>query len=322
MRKVKGRNDIFPLSNIFFTVMNDTDRRSFLKKTSLGLAAVSLGSWTCMPSSDSGKTSSQMPAMTDAPALPGISLQLYSVRDLMSRDLAGTLAQVAEIGYKSVESAFFPEGVSLTEAAKALQSAGLTVMCAHVELPVGDQKNQALELADAMGARRIVWHGWPEDKRYATLEGTEELAGLYQEAAQTAAEHDLVLGLHNHWWEFSPADQRSFLPFDWLREHLPDRIFFELDTYWIKTAGLDPAAVLQRFGKRAPLLHIKDGPARHDQPMTAVGEGVQDFGTIAAAGKGNTEWMIVEIDETVGDMMKAVQKSFQYLTSQGLAQPV
>jgi len=53
----------------------------------------------------------------------------------------------------------------------------------------------------------------------------------------------------------------GYYPFYYLLEHLNKEIFFEIDTYWAKTAGQNPAKVLKIFGKRAPFLHIKDGPA-------------------------------------------------------------
>ncbi len=49
------------------------------------------------------------------------------------------------------------------------------------------------------------------------------------------------------------------------REFLAPEVFFELDTCWAKTAGLDPAEVLRKLGVRT-LVHIKDGPAIKTQP--------------------------------------------------------
>jgi sugar phosphate isomerase/epimerase len=73
------------------------------------------------------------------------------------------------------------------------------------------------------------------------------------------------------------------------------------------------------MGKRAPLLHLKDGPVSKDLPMTAVGKGKLDWKSIVAAGDGNSEWLIVELDSCATDMMEAVKDSYQYVTSEGLA---
>jgi sugar phosphate isomerase/epimerase len=74
-----------------------------------------------------------------------------------------------------------------------------------------------------------------------------------------------------------------------------------------------------RLGKRAPLLHIKDGPCVRGEPMVAVGDGTMDFSRIVEAGAGSTEWMIVELDACATDMVEAVEKSYHYLVRNGLA---
>ena len=106
----------------------------------------------------------------------------------------------------------------------------------------------------------------------------------------------------------------------------PD-IFFEIDTYWVKVAGHDPAKIVSQFGKRAQLLHIKDGPAKwsdglpadNPDPMTAVGKGTQDFPAIVKAANGNTKWMVVEMDVVATDLFTAIQDSYTYLVKNGLA---
>jgi sugar phosphate isomerase/epimerase len=84
---------------------------------------------------------------------------------------------------------------------------------------------------------------------------------------------------------------------------------------------------VREFGKRAPLLHIKDGPARwsdslaqdNPDPMVAVGKGTQNFPAIVKAANGNTEWMIVEMDKTATDVYDAIQDSYNYLVGNSLA---
>ncbi len=111
-----------------------------------------------------------------------------------------------------------------------------------------------------------------------------------------------------------------------LRDFIDEDIFFEIDTYWVKVAGFDPAKIVGDLGKRAPLLHIKDGPARwtdaiatDPEPMVAVGKGTQNFPAIVKAANGNTEWMIVEMDHTTGDVFTAIHDSYKFLTQNKLA---
>ena len=95
----------------------------------------------------------------------------------------------------------------------------------------------------------------------------------------------------------------------------------------MKVAGHDPAKIVGEFGKRARLLHIKDGPAKwsdslpadNPDPMVAVGQGTQDFPSIVKAANGNTEWMVVEMDRTSTDVFIAIEESYDYLIKNKLA---
>ncbi|HEY0741774.1 MAG TPA: sugar phosphate isomerase/epimerase [Chryseosolibacter sp.] len=255
-----------------------------------------------------------------------IGLQLYTVREQIAKDIKGTLQRVAEFGFHGVETGFWPEGVTIEDAGKLIKEAGLNVFSAHCEIPVGENKSTFLRIADAFECKRMVWHGWPEDQRYKTAEGVKALTELYNESSKFAKNNGLQFGIHNHWWEFHNKIGDRFA-YEVLLDELDKDIFFELDTYWLKTAGHDPATIVSEFGSRAPMLHIKDGPARYNDdlandetPMTPVGKGTQNFPAIVKAAKGNTEWMIVEMDRTAGDVFDAIDQSYKYLVGNDLAE--
>jgi sugar phosphate isomerase/epimerase len=158
---------------------------------------------------------------------PSIGLQLYTLRETLPSDVAGGLRRVAEIGYQGVETAFFDPRVDPAETARMLGELGLTILATHAPLPLGDGQEEALRLADILGCRRIVWHGWPEDPRYSTRDGIRALADEYNRAADVAAAHGLELGLHNHWWEMRRSE--GVIPYQALLAELNPAIFFEVD---------------------------------------------------------------------------------------------
>jgi len=255
-----------------------------------------------------------------------IALQLYTVRREINKDLMGTLKKVADIGFTTVETAFWPEHITLSQASKVLKTYGLKVCSVHCELPFGPERSRMLELADAYQCEMLIWHGWPEDPRYQTADGIKQLADIYNESSQFARQNGLRFGLHNHWWEFRNRIDGKY-PYQILRNLIDPDIFFELDTYWLKVAGFDPAEVVGKYAAKAPLLHIKDGPARfteslgsdEPEPMVAVGQGTQDFPAIVEAAGGNTQWMIIEMDHTTVDVFQAIEESFRYLIDNKLA---
>jgi sugar phosphate isomerase/epimerase len=243
-----------------------------------------------------------------------IALQLYSIREVLEKDYQAGIEAIAAMGYRGVETAGFP-GTTAAEAGRLFKKLGLDVPAAHSAMPLGEQKESSLDAACECGAKRLI-SGFGAD-RFATLDGVRQSCDQFNEAFANCRERGLPFGIHNHWWEFGKVEGKLVL--DLMIERLEPGVFFEIDTYWARTAGSDPAAVVKRLGKRAPLLHLKDGPFIIEEPMTALGEGKMDFAPIVEASRGNAEWLIVELDRCATDMMEAVRKSYFYLTGKGWA---
>ena len=243
-----------------------------------------------------------------------IALQLYSVRDQLEKGFDSVIRQLADTGFVGVEPAGFP-GTTPEKAAQLFKSLGLQVCSAHTDLPLGDAKNKVLDVAKTLGLKRIVSGKGPDD--FKTVELIKKTCDLFNQSAQIAKENGLTFSVHNHWWEFELLAGKPV--YKHMLEYLDKSVLFELDVYWVTTAGASPAAIIKELGSRAPLLHIKDGPCVKGQPMTAVGDGKVDVAAIAKAGAATAEWMIVELDSCATDMLAAVKKSYGYLTRQGFA---
>jgi sugar phosphate isomerase/epimerase len=244
-----------------------------------------------------------------------ISVQLYSVRDALGQDFVGTIRRIAEIGFVGVETAGM-FGESLESAAALFRDLGLTVSGMHTSMPLGDDKQKVLDTAAALGAKTLVMP-WIQPELFTTLDGVKSVAEKLTAAEEVARQHGLRIGYHNHDFEFRPLPDGS-IPHVHLRNLTPASVIFELDVYWIKTAGQDPVATVRELGSRAPLLHMKDGPAVPDKAMTALGDGVVDVVGVAQAGSA-AEWLVVELDRCDTDMMTAIERSYDYLVSKGLA---
>ena len=291
------------------SIKHSTSRRSFLKKGVISI--VGLSSYNLISCS------------ANYGELPKLGLQLYTVRNEINKDIRGTFSRVADLGFSGVESAFFPDDISIEEAGKLMREFNLNVFSAHIELPVNQLEKDNMErIAEAYDCERMVWHGWPEDPRYKTEEGTRQLIEIYNEANQFAKSRGLRFGLHNHWWEYEKQATGQY-PFEILLNEVEKDIFFEIDTYWATVAGHDAAGILEKFGRRAPLIHIKDGPAKYSDsldldepdPMVALGKGSMNIPAIATAGRNFQEWIIVELDVVNSEVFKAVEESFDYMVN-------
>ncbi|MDW3646915.1 MAG: sugar phosphate isomerase/epimerase [Bacteroidia bacterium] len=304
--------------------MAKLNRRKFIQQGTAASASLFLAGSTIACSTEKSSTQKEEKEMMVEVA--PIAIQLWTIRELIEKDAKGSIMKLGEIGYQAVETAFFPDHISIAQGADMIKAAGLKVCSVHVEKPEGDERKRILEMAEAYDCQYMIWHGWPEEPKYKSLEGIRELADQFNEGNAFCKENGLKFGLHNHWWEFEPMEDGS-LPFVKLRELLDEDIFFEIDTYWAKVAGQNPANIVGEFGERAAFLHIKDGPGVWNEamdkdepdPMVAVGQGAQNFPEIVKAAKGNTKWMIVELDNCATDMMTAVEESYAYLTQNNLA---
>jgi len=240
-----------------------------------------------------------------------IALQLYSVREYTEKDFAGTVRKIAAMGYRGVETAGFP-GTTPEAAAKLFNELGLTVVSAHTSLPIGEKKSEVLEQMAAINCKRIVCPSL-SPQLFESLDGLKKAADMLNEGSQIAAEHGITVGYHNHDFEFKLIDGEY--AYNILRRLVSPSVFFQVDTYWVTTAGVDVVALVKDLGKRAPLLHIKDGPCMRNQPMLALGEGKMDIPAIVQVSRGNAEWLIVELDACATDMLEAVAKSYTYLAN-------
>lgn len=286
---------------------NHYSRRDFLKLAGLGTAALAI------PSSFKVFANQKYEAK--------IGLQLYSIRKVIETDFDNSIKKVADMGYFGIETYALPESVALEHAAKVFKDVGLKIFSMHSELPVGKDREVALRMADAYKCDTIVYPGWPEGDKYKNKKNIDHMVEVHDEVASFLESKGLWYGLHNHWWDFEKNDD-GIVPFYYLLEHLDKKMFFEIDTYWAKTAGRDPVKILKDFGKRAPLLHIKDGPAIEgpkSYEQVPAGQGVMDFPAIYRAAGDNIKWMIVEFDEYAKDIFDGVKDSYSYLTKNHLA---
>jgi sugar phosphate isomerase/epimerase len=243
-----------------------------------------------------------------------IALQLYTLREAAGADYEGTIRKVADIGYVGVEPAGFP-GTTVEAGKKLFDELGLEVCSAHLPLPIGDKKNESLETAAALGITRVV-AGQRRDQ-FGSADQIKASCDRFNEAASNCAENGMTFGIHNHWWEFLEIEGE--LVYKQMLTHLASEIFFQVDAYWVQTAGPDPAGVIAELGSRAPLIHVKDGPCTREADMQALGEGITDFKSLMDAGRDHVDWWIVELDRCATDMTEAVEKSYAFLVDGGFA---
>ena len=231
-------------------------------------------------------------------AKPRIACQLYTVRALTHADFAGTLAAVRAIGYEAVELAGYGNLKSAREVHKVLDDQGMEAIAAHANLAaLQNNLPRLIEDSYTLGSRTIVLSFLPEPRR-PDASGWREAAKMLEGIGAACRDCDVDLAYHHHHFEFQRCDGVYRLDILWENAD-PRFLKAELDTFWIKYSGEDPAGYITRLGGRAPLLHLKDMLPRPDRRFCEIGVGILDFPSIlAAAEAAGVQWGIVEQDST------------------------
>lgn len=249
-----------------------------------------------------------------------LSVQLYSLRDQLLDDRAGTLQQLAEIGFDEFEPFGLGEsGIALEERlsdaralSKVCASLGVSTSITHAAVPA-DLDELIAEL-HALGARTIIV---PNPKKVSGFDAQifespsriAQFADRMNTVAEKLASHGIALGYHNHEFEWSGASGREGMAALW--DLLSPAIRAEVDIYWATVAGINVPDYLRSISDRVIALHVKDGPAQRGLGQTPLGTGDVDVkACLAAAPEAAT---VLEIDVTDLDRLTLLKDNARWL---------
>src|SRR4051812_2445529 len=275
------------------------DRRTFLATLSAATLGVVAGSRPA--------AAATVPVRTK---LSRIGIQLYTVRGVAAKDLAGTLGQLAKIGYKEVEFAGY-HNHSAAEVRDMLKRTGLTAPSAHIaKADLESSPAKTFDDAKTVGIEWITVPYLPEPPK--TVDGWKRLAAEFNTLAGQAKRAGFRFAFHNHNTEIKKVGTATPLEI-LIAETDPALVFFEMDLYWVVNAGASPVDLLTKHAGRIKMLHVKDSKGAPDHKMADVGAGTIDFKTIFARAKG-IEHYFVEHDEPT-DAMASAAASYKYLSN-------
>ena len=254
-----------------------------------------------------------------------VGVQLYTVRDQMQADFDGTIAKVAQIGYKEVEFAGY-FGRTPEQVRAVVDKNGLAAVSTHVQYDELDEKfPSVIEASKTIGMGYIVCPWIPEELRKSP-DIWKKAAEKFNHCGEQSQKAGIQFAYHNHWFEFLPVNGK--LPYDLLlKECDANLVKMEMDLCWITAAGGDPVKYFNEYPGRFPLVHVKDlktmphitaGGAQNygdTVDLTEVGSGIIDWKKLfAQSGKAGIKHYIVEHDHPK-QPFDSISKSYQYLVN-------
>ncbi len=251
-----------------------------------------------------------------------IGLQLWSVKDDMTKDAAATLKAVSEMGYKYVETAGYSDGkvygMNPLEFRNLCESFGLQVLGAHAGQAVPGRENWGETMAwwdtciaahKAAGVKWIV-QPWMGETAFESLEGLRDYCKYFEAVGEKCNAAGIRFGYHNHDKEFT-TEFNGKPVYDWMLELTdPKKVMFQLDLYWINHGEKSSLDYFEKYAGRFELWHIKD--------EKELGEsGRMDFkSTFAQRKKSGARYGIVEVESYNFEPLVSVKKSLEYLKAQ------
>ncbi len=283
-----------------------TSRRDFLKKSAFVIAGTSLLSKELL----AGPVSAEI-----------TGIQLYSVREDMSKDPLGTLKQLASMGYKYVEHANYVNrkfyGYSPKEFKKILNDLGMKMKSGHTVMGRGawdDNKNEftdawkhTVEDAATVGQKYVI-SPWLDESYRKDYDGLKAFLEVFNKSGELCKKSGMKFGYHNHDFEFSEK-LNDVKIFDIILQNTdPSLVAQQLDIGNMYHAGGIALDIMKQYPGRFELMHVKDeiktenkGEMGGGYESTILGKGIIPVKEIIDLGRrSGTKHFIIEQESYQG----------------------
>lgn len=232
-----------------------------------------------------------------------LGVQLYSLRNQIKElGVEEVLKMVAKAGYSCVEFAGF-YGLTPKEMKALLDKYHLEGISAHIKI---DEIIPQLDYIDEIGIKSVYipWMSGDDLKN-----NMDALVEQIKTVKKELDKRGVVFGYHNHDQEYKNGED--------LVKQLLDKtegFYSEIDTYWVKMAGLDPVEKIKEYGDRLKCLHIKElkTVGVKTDPNPVVGEGCVGFKEIFDLGnKMGIQLAILEVEGFPCEPAEYLKRSYE-----------
>ncbi len=249
---------------------------------------------------------------------PFFGIQLWSVRDAMNADPAGTLEALGKMGYSFIEVAGYNDGrfygMEPEEFRKMVESYGMVFLSSHTgqDLPTKNNADEimawwdaCIEAHAAAGVKYIV-QPWMGQAGYKNLEGLKAFCDYFNIVGEKCREKGIIFGYHNHAGEFGELEGEVIYNF-MLKNTDPNKVMFQMDVYWAYEGDSDAAVWFEKYPGRFALWHVKD--------EAELGEsGKIDFERLYEyADKSGLKYSVVEVEKYNHKPLESVRLSLDFL---------
>lgn len=302
-----------------------TSRRTFIRSGAMAVAAAAL-----LPES-------VFAAKKKVNGIVGV--QLYSVRDEMSKDPLGSLTQVAKMGYKYVEHASYVNrkfyGYAPSEFRKVLDGLGLNMISGHTVMgrqhwdeskkDFSDSWKYTVDDAAVLGQKYVVSPSMDESMRNK-YDDFKRYMDVFNKCGELCKKQGMKFGYHNHDFEFSEKLNNERL-FDIMMKSMdPELVVVQLDIGNLYNGGAVALDEVKKYPGRFENIHVKDEivatEGNEKYVSTIIGTGIVNAKEVVdlATKIGGTKVYIIEQESYQGKTpMECIKENLEVMKKWGYA---
>ncbi|NCI47191.1 sugar phosphate isomerase/epimerase family protein [Sediminibacterium soli] len=251
-----------------------------------------------------------------------LGIQAYTFRRSLPFNTAATLDTIRSMGIRLLEGGA-PRGMTPEAFRKLCEEKGIRIPstgASYEELV--NRTDSVVYKARALGASYVMCSWIPHSRGAFSLADAQKAVADFNRAGQRLQENGLTLCYHVHGYEFQPYGNGTLLDYLVMQTN-PDYVSFEMDILWVQFGGGDPVTLLNRYGNRWKLMHLKDlrkgvakdltGGTSQENDM-ALGTGELDIpGILKAAKKAGIRYYFIEDESSA--ILTQVPQTIRYLKS-------
>ena len=275
------------------------NRRAFLQQ--LGFLSAGLVMAPAMLSCNSNEQSAEKNStnnsatgidtakMANDSNLSMVGIQLYTLRELLPKDLQGVIPKVAQAGYQDVETyGYSKEGgfwgldpkafKELLQANELISSSGHYDFGQYMTSGNTDFVKTIIDAGKVVGQTYVTVPYLGEEVR-GSADAYKAIAEKLNKAGELCKQAGLKLAYHNHDFEFNQFGDLTGYDI-LLKETDPSLVNMEADLYWFVRANQDPVAYFKQYPGRFVMWHVKDMDKNSPNLNTEIGSGSINFKAI------------------------------------------
>lgn len=251
-----------------------------------------------------------------------IGIQAYSFRNYFPKDIPGTLDRIQAMGVKEIEGE--SGRIDPADYRRLCEDRGIKIPSTGAQFgELAKDPQKVADRAKVLGAKYVMCAWVPHENagNFSKMDADRAIE-VFNRSGKVLKENGITFCYHLHGYEFQPYQTGTLMDYI-IQQTNPEYVSFEMDVFWVQFGGADPVALLEKYGSRWKMLHLKDMKKGIKKDLT--GHANVEFNVPLGTGEIDMKGILIEakkigiahyfIEDESSAVLDQVPKSIEYLKS-------